>query len=149
MMNRLLIVTAGLLVSLVHAHVASAQVNFQCDVAPLLVKRCLGCHGEQKFKGEFQLHTFEALFKPGESDEAPIVAGKPDESHLLTLLAVADAKVRMPKDAPPLAEAEVGILRQWITEGAKLEGVEPTTTLVNLRSGSIPRRRRFTRSRFP
>ncbi len=102
----------------------SAQVNFQRDVAPILVKRCLACLGEQKFKGEFQLHTFEALLKPGESDEAPIVAGKPEESYLLTLLTADDADLRMPKDAPRLADAEINLVRQWIAEGAKLDGAD-------------------------
>jgi WD40 repeat protein len=117
---------------------ASGQVNFQRDVAPILVKRCLACHAEQKFKGEFQLHTFEALLKPGESDEAPITAGKPEESYLLTLITADDAEVRMPKDAPKLADEEIEVVRKWISEGAKLEGAEPTATLVNLAQWKHP-----------
>ena len=42
------------------------SVSFREQVAPILVRRCLACHGEQKFKGEYQLHTFEALMKSGE-----------------------------------------------------------------------------------
>ena len=48
------------LVSAVHAQ----SVSFRKDVSPILVKRCLTCHGEQKFKGEYQLDTFAALMKP-------------------------------------------------------------------------------------
>ncbi len=46
------------------ACIASApaqSVSFRKHVAAILAKRCLTCHGEQKFKGEYQLHTLKAL----------------------------------------------------------------------------------------
>lgn len=48
--------------------------------------------------------------------------GMPDQSYLLWKLAGAGpclAGLRMPKDAPPLSAAEVGLIRGWIAEGAR------------------------------
>jgi dipeptidyl aminopeptidase/acylaminoacyl peptidase len=113
--------------SSVHAQ----SVSFRQDVAPILVKRCLACHGEQKFKGEFQLHSFETLMKAGESGDVPIAAGKPGESHLYQLIVESDAALRMPKDTDKLADAEIDLIRRWIAEGAKFDGAEAADSIVN------------------
>src|SRR5688572_28425455 len=51
-------------------------VSFQRDIAPLLQRRCLNCHNEDSAKGGYRLHTFEHLLQPGDSELAPVVAGK-------------------------------------------------------------------------
>jgi WD40 repeat protein len=106
------------------------DVSFRSDVAPILVKRCLTCHGEQKFKGEYQLHTFETLMAPGETDEASIVPGKPEESYLFQLINDTDAGVRMPKDADRLSDEEIDLVRRWIAAGAKFDGADSQASMV-------------------
>jgi WD40 repeat protein len=113
--------------SSVHAQ----SVSFRNDVAPILVKRCLTCHGEQKFKGEFQLHTFESLMKAGETDEAPVVAGQPDDSYLFQLVTEADADSRMPKVSDKLVDGEIDLIRRWIADGAKFDGDDTAAPIVN------------------
>ena len=55
---------------------------FEKEVRPLLVERCLQCHGENKTKGDLKLTSREALLKGG--DRGPAVApGKPDESLIV------------------------------------------------------------------
>jgi hypothetical protein len=110
---------------------AAQTASFRQDVAPILVKRCLACHGEQKFKGEFQLHTFDKLTRPGETGEAPLVPGKPEESYLFQLLTEADADLRMPKDADPLTAAELELIKRWIAAGAKFDGDAAGDSIVN------------------
>src|SRR5438876_1151610 len=44
---------------------SSDAVSFKKEIAPILVKKCLKCHGPEKAKGGYQLHTFEVLMKPG------------------------------------------------------------------------------------
>ncbi len=127
----------------------AAPVNFQQEVAPLLVKRCLACHGEQKFKGEYQLHTHAALLKPGESGEATVTPGKPEASYLLQLVQEADADLRMPKGADRLADAEIELLKRWIGEGAKTDGAEPTATLVSVAQWKHPDPPEVYRRPFP
>mgnify|MGYP002623789401 FL=1 len=119
-------------IGIVFASLAKAQsVSFRNDVAPILAKRCLACHGEQKFKGEYQLHTFEALMKPGESGDVSVTPGKPDDSYLFQLIAEQDANSRMPKDADALSKEETDVIKSGIAGEAKFEGVDPKADLVS------------------
>lgn len=124
-------------------------VSFQQEVAPLLVKRCLACHGEQKFKGEYQLHTLAALLTPGASGEATVTPSQPEASYLLQLVQEADAELRMPQGADRLADAEIDLLKRWIAEGAKTNGVEPQATLVNVAQWKHPDPPEVYRRPFP
>ena len=88
---------------------AGHPISFTRDVAPLLVKHCVSCHGPKKPEGDFQLHKFARLMKAGESGVPAIVAGKPDESYLVELIVSDDADLRMPKERRPLAAEEIEI----------------------------------------
>ncbi|MEX0716246.1 MAG: c-type cytochrome domain-containing protein [Planctomycetaceae bacterium] len=114
------------------------EVSFRRDVAPLLVNRCLACHGERKFQGEYQLHTFASLLEPGESGEPPIVPGKPDDSYLLSLLVEEEPSLRMPRDADSLTKEQLDRIRLWIAAGAKLDGGDPAASLVSLAEWKHP-----------
>jgi hypothetical protein len=109
---------------------AADAPSFTRDVAPLLVRYCVACHGPKNPQGEYQLHTLARASVAGESDNAPFVAGKPDESEWLRLVTSTDAKERMPKDRPALTAAEIDVLRRWIAAGAKADGVDPTAPLL-------------------
>lgn len=109
------------------SQVHGQSVSFRERVAPILVKRCLACHGEQKFKGEYQLHTFAAMIKPGESGEASVAPGKPEDSYLFQLITDAE----MPKDADPLSKDEIELIKSWIAAGAKFDGGDPKSDLVS------------------
>ncbi len=128
---------------------AAEPVQFQQQIAPLLVRRCLACHGELKFKGEYQLHTPQALFKAGASGETAIAPGKSAESYLLKLVKETDAEQRMPKDADKLPDAEIALLERWIAEGANLAGAAPEATLVNLAQWHHPQSPETYRRPFP
>ena len=108
---------------------AGNPISFTRDVAPLLVKHCVACHGAKKPEGEYQLHTFARLMKAGASGEPAIVAEKPEESYLVELLVSDDADLRMPKERKPLAAAEIEVLRRWITEGATFDGPDVAASL--------------------
>ncbi len=109
------------------AHVHAQSVSFREQVAPILVRRCLTCHGEQKFKGEYQLHTFESLMKAGESGDPSVAPGKPEDSNLLQLISEGE----MPKDADPLSKDEIERIKNWIAAGAKFDGDDPKADLVS------------------
>ena len=113
------------------SQLVAQDVSFREDVAPILVKQCLTCHGEHKFKGEYQLHNFETLMQPGETGEAAIVPGKPDDSYLLQLLTDSDVGSRMPKDADALAVADIDVVRRWIAAGAKFDGTDKKEAIVS------------------
>lgn len=131
------------------AAVQAQEVSFAQDIAPLLVKRCLACHGETKFKGEYQLHTLAALLEPGASGEAAVTPGKPQESYLLQLVREDNADERMPKGADKLAEAEIALLERWIAAGAKFDGAAPESSLVNVAQWRHPQPPEAYRRPFP
>ena len=125
-------IVAVMLIGVASNRSAHAQsVSFREDIAPILVKRCLVCHGEQKFKGDYQLHTFEALMKPGESGDGSVVPGKPQDSYLLQLIVEEDLDARMPKDADALSKDEVDLIKKWIDNGAKFDGDDLKAELVS------------------
>src|SRR3954452_13727428 len=88
------------------AEADATPVSFKRDVAPILLQRCQGCHGPEKVKGEYRLDSFDRLMKGGASEEAPVVAGKPDKSELYRLVASADEDERMPKKGDPLTKEQ-------------------------------------------
>src|SRR5690349_858408 len=79
-----------------------ATVSYFRDVRPILQVHCQGCHQPAKPMGEYVMTHFAGLVKGGESGEAAIVPGKPDESHLLAMVTPANGKAEMPKDKEPL-----------------------------------------------
>jgi len=91
---------------------APAAVDFTKEVAPVLVRTCLGCHGPDKSLGDLRVDSAAAIRKS-------VTAGNPDKSplYLRTLLDPAKAGA-MPPGGPPLARTETEALRQWILEGA-------------------------------
>lgn len=94
--------------------------------------QCVECHRAEKAKGGYRLDTLEQLLKAGDSDEAPVVAGKPEESELFELMVTHDEDDRMPKKADALPEAQVALVRQWISEGAKFDGKDVKASLASL-----------------
>lgn len=112
--------------------VIAADVSFKDQLAPLLTRRCLGCHNNRKAEGRYALHTFEQLLKPGNSEGRPIVPGKPEESPLFQRLTESDESVRMPQEDDPLTAAEIALFKTWIEQGAKFDGGAVGDRLVTL-----------------
>ena len=61
---------------------AAAPVSFTRDVAPTLAKKCVTCHGPEKAKGNYQLHNFELLLKPGASQAVAVTPGEIGRAHV-------------------------------------------------------------------
>src|SRR5436190_8515399 len=95
-------------------------VSYYRHIRPILQGACHGCHQPAKAKGEYVMTDFAALVKGGSEDGTAVVPGKPDESSLIkNIVPGSDGKVKMPKKAEPVKPAEVALIRQWISEGAK------------------------------
>lgn len=97
---------------------SAAKVSYQNEIRPIFQAHCQGCHQSAKPGGGYDLTRFPQLYQAGESGEAAIVAGKPDESALLSLITPVDGKAEMPKKGKPLASAEIERIRLWIQQGA-------------------------------
>ena len=114
------------------ATVLAEPVSFRREVAPLLHRRCAACHGEENAKGGYRLDSFEWMSKAGDSDAAPLVAGKPGESELHARLIEQDANDRMPQKADALPPTEITLIERWIKEGAVNDGGPPNRPLAEL-----------------
>ncbi|MBS0262100.1 MAG: DUF1553 domain-containing protein [Planctomycetes bacterium] len=106
------------LLLLVSAAQARAAVDFNTEVAPLLARRCLDCHGRSEKKGGLDLSSQKSAQAGGDSGPA-IVPGKLDESALWARV----SQHEMPPKKP-LPQAELDILKRWIEGGASW-GVDP------------------------
>ena len=80
---------------------------------PILVNRCLECHGSDR-KGGLDLRSKSALLEGGESGEV-VKPGNPSESLLIEYV----ESEEMPP-SKPLAASEIAVLRRWIDSGAYL-----------------------------
>ena len=58
-------------------------VSYYKQIRPLFQAKCQGCHQPAKPLGEYVMTSFEKLLSGGETGDAAIVPGKPDESYLL------------------------------------------------------------------
>lgn len=97
----------------IEANSARAEDVFQDRVAPILERRCVSCHNDQQHQGDYSLQSAEAALADGY-----IEPGDPEGSHLLDLITPENGKASMPKDADPLSSEEVGLIRDWIRDGA-------------------------------
>jgi hypothetical protein len=107
-------------------------VGFTRDIAPILLRKCTGCHGERSNLGGYRAHTFEALVKPGASGLRTVVPGEPETSRLYQLLTSKVEPLRMPKSDDPLPPAQIELIRKWIAEGARFDGADRSAPLRSL-----------------
>ena len=93
-----------------------AQVEFfEAKVRPILVTRCLACHGADKQKGGLRLDSPEAMNSGGDTGPV-VVAHDPEHSPLIAALRH-DGDVRMPPKGK-LDPAEIDALTEWVNRGA-------------------------------
>ncbi len=97
---------------------AVEPVSFSKEIAPILLKRCVGCHGANEPKGEYRLHNYEVLLKAGESGDPPIAPGNPDQSELYRLISSSDADEQMPREGDPLSAEQIALVKRWIEQQA-------------------------------
>ena len=103
------------------------MVSFSHSVAPIFAKRCLACHNARTAKGRYNMETFAAILKGGESGEAL----KPGDMSSTLLTMLKDGS--MPKDADPLTKEQISTVEKWIATGATLNaGIEPTSQLIRI-----------------
>ncbi|HVT07550.1 MAG TPA: c-type cytochrome domain-containing protein [Polyangia bacterium] len=93
-----------------------AAPSFAGDVAPILDRWCVSCHGADEAQAGLRLDSYEAVMKGG--DDGPvIVAGDPAASQL-----VAQIERRARPPMPPkkrLPRDPITVIRHWIATGAQ------------------------------
>ena len=102
--------------------ISAALADFERDIKPLLMRRCLACHGPALQKSHLRVDQRASLLKGGESGVAAVVPGDSARSLLIRYVADAGSKIVMPPAGPRLTAAEVDVLRVWIDAGAVMPG---------------------------
>ena len=105
---------------------ASEVVDYQQQIRPLLVARCIGCHGPRKQQAGLRLDAPAALRRGGDSGPV-IVPGVSDQSLLLQRVIAVGTGKRMPPRGVPLSVVDRQLLRDWIDQGAVMPAVETET----------------------
>jgi ankyrin repeat protein len=96
---------------------ATAPVDFEKDVQPLLAQKCYSCHGDEVQQSGLRLDKRQNALRGG--DYGPvIIPGKSAESKLIRRLVNGDGGLQMPPTGP-LSDEEIGMLRAWIDQGAE------------------------------
>ena len=103
---------------------ASAGVNFDREVRPILSNNCFRCHGPDVSSrvGGFRLDRRDEAVHP-QAQGTPIVPGDPDHSELIARIFSKDpGSVMPPADAhSELTAAQKDTMRRWVAQGAKYE----------------------------
>jgi Protein of unknown function (DUF1553)/Protein of unknown function (DUF1549)/Planctomycete cytochrome C len=126
---------------LVAAEPSPAEIEFfEKEVRPLLVEKCLTCHGDAKPKGGLKLTGRAQALQGGDSGPA-VVAGKPDESLLVRAVRYED-KPRMPPKEK-LTDRQIDALARWVRMGAPWPGSPTPPPPADSRFTITEKQRRF------
>jgi hypothetical protein len=107
---------------------SARPVDYSREVQPILTRACVACHGTSKQRGGVRLDDGQLVLKGGNAG-ALVKPGKSGASRLVAVVAGLDPDVKMPPaPRPALTAAEVGVLRAWIDQGAKVPAAVQTTS---------------------
>jgi hypothetical protein len=95
---------------------AKERITYDDHVAPILRRKCFGCHNPDKKKGGLALNTYTLAMAGGSSGNV-IKPGDADASRLL-LLVTHQEEPHMPPRGGMLPDASLGMIRKWIEIGA-------------------------------
>jgi WD40 repeat protein len=101
----------------------AGPVSYYRDVRRIFQQHCQGCHQPAKPQGGYVMTGHAELLKAGDRGAPGVVPGKPERSVLVEQIVPKEDKegkrAAMPKGKPPLAPAEIELVKRWISEGAK------------------------------
>jgi cytochrome c553 len=88
---------------------------FEERIRPVLVGKCVECHGPKKQESGLRLDSRQGMIDGGDSGERAVVPGEPERSLLVKAINhVGD--IHMPPDGK-LAEGEIALLTDWVRQG--------------------------------
>ena len=96
---------------------AALGADFEREIAPIIISRCLECHDSAQRKGGLDLTTREGMIKGGESGQV-IVEREPAKSRLWQRVHSGEMPPESKGQPDRLPELEIRLLREWIAAGA-------------------------------
>jgi len=92
-----------------------ATEHFESQVRPLLVEKCVQCHGSSKQEGGLRLDSRQGLLTGGDTGTA-LKIGHPEASLIMSAVRQT-GDVQMPPQGK-LSDREIAALAHWIEQGA-------------------------------
>lgn len=115
------VVTAAIFVlfsALPHAAVADdAEDFFEQHIRPLLLEKCIECHGPTKQENRIRLDRRDDVLQGRVGDTLLVNLATPNESRLLKVLHYAEDDIQMPPSGK-LADEQLAYVQEWIMSGA-------------------------------
>jgi cytochrome c553 len=91
--------------------------HFEKNVRPVLIDKCVACHGPSKQRGGLRMDSRAALLKGGDSGPA-LIPGDPTKSLMLKAIRW-EGDLKMPqKEADRLTPTQIAAVEAWIKSGA-------------------------------
>lgn len=126
---------------------ATAPIDFNRQIRPILSDHCFACHGPDTntLQAGLRLDITDGVFKPADSGEIPVVPSDAEASELVRRIVSPDADQLMPPpEGKPLTPEQIALLTEWVKQGAPwsqhwaFEPVRmPAVPRENLAPGSI------------
>ncbi|MEM9160356.1 MAG: PSD1 and planctomycete cytochrome C domain-containing protein, partial [Verrucomicrobiota bacterium] len=94
---------------------------FTLRVKPMLVEKCISCHGDpnKELKGGLDVSTLEGFLKGGDAFEDVLIPGDAEFSFVMEAVRWEDPDFEMPpKENDRLTEKQISDLEKWIAMGA-------------------------------
>jgi hypothetical protein len=95
---------------------------FEKEVRPLLVARCLSCHGDARSRSGLKLTSRASILQGGDRGPA-VVPGKPEDSLLVRAVRYEDTPRMPPKEK--LTDRQIETLARWVKLGVPWPGTQP------------------------
>jgi mono/diheme cytochrome c family protein len=93
--------------------------TFRRDVAPILQRECVRCHGQDGVMDSgLDLRSYAALRRGGNLGD-DVVHGNPDQSLIVLIEGRRGPEHRMSLHREPLSPREIRVIRVWIEQDAK------------------------------
>jgi Protein of unknown function (DUF1553)/Protein of unknown function (DUF1549)/Planctomycete cytochrome C len=99
-----------------HQQSTAASPLFATKIRPVLAARCYPCHGPEVHQNGLRLDSLAAILKGSENGQV-VVPGNSSNSRIIRRLAGLE-RPQMPYGGPPLTDAQIKLVRQWIDMGA-------------------------------
>ncbi len=113
---------------------ATADVDYQKDIRPILQRSCVRCHSGATPAAGIRLDNPAAMLAArGGSGSRAISPHNPAGSGIITRISASDASLKMPPTNSGLAAlspAEVNLLKDWIEHGPSFSGAKVQTAPV-------------------
>lgn len=112
--------------------IAAEPIDFARDIQPVLIEKCLSCHGPDLQESGLRVDLRKTLLKGGDSEIPAIIPKQSGKSLLMERVTAQEPENLMPPEGKPLTEAEITLFKRWIDAGAvmpeKFEKVKRTTS---------------------